>query len=340
MTKADYMKTLAYSLRHLPKEEFERRTHKRLGMLPHHCRRHCPRRDCIMTKADYMKTLAYSLRHLPKEEFEQAMDYFEEYFAEAGPENEQQAIEDLGSPDEAAKALIMNLAAKNVEEPPKTVKHEEYFAEAGPENEQQAIEDLGSPDEAAKALIMNLAAKNVEEPPKTVKHSFKAVWIGLIALCAAPIALPLAFCLICVIAALIFAILCVLGGILLSAFCVAVWIGLIALCAAPIALPLAFCLICVIAALIFAILCVLGGILLSAFCVLAAAVIGFIGGIALLFSSFANGIATLGFSLLCAGGGVLFLFIAFQFCKWFLQKIVQFLGKLMKKKGAKHETNH
>lgn len=126
-----------------------------------------------MTKADYMKTLAYSLRHLPKEEFEQAMDYFEE-----------------------------------------------YFAEAGPENEQQAIEDLGSPDEAAKTLIMNLAAKNVEEPPKTVKHSFKAVWIGLIALCAAPIALPLAFCLICVIAALLFAILCVLGGILLSAFCV------------------------------------------------------------------------------------------------------------------------
>lgn len=199
-----------------------------------------------MTKADYMKTLAYSLRHLPKEEFEQAMDYFEE-----------------------------------------------YFAEAGPEHEQQAIEDLGSPDEAAKTLIMNLAAKNVEEPPKTVKHSFKAVWIGLIALCAAPIALPLAFCLICVIAALIFAILCVLGGILLSAFCV-----------------------------------------------LAAAVIGFIGGIALLFSSFTNGIATLGFSLLCAGGSVLFLFIAFQFCKWFLQKIVQFLGKLMKKKGAKHETNH
>lgn len=199
-----------------------------------------------MTKADYMKTLAYSLRHLPKEEFEQAMDYFEE-----------------------------------------------YFAEAGSEHEQQAIEDLGSPDEASKTLIMNLAAKNVEEPPKTVKHSFKAVWIGLIALCAAPIALPLAFCLICVIAALIFAILCVLGGILLSAFCV-----------------------------------------------LAAAVIGFIGGIALLFSSFANGIATLGFSLLCAGGGVLFLFVAFQFCKWFLQKIVQFLGKLMKKKGAKHETNH
>lgn len=59
-----------------------------------------------MTKADYMKTLAYSLRHLPKEEFEQAMDYFEEYFAEAGPENEQQAIEDLGSPELLHRILV------------------------------------------------------------------------------------------------------------------------------------------------------------------------------------------------------------------------------------------
>lgn len=199
-----------------------------------------------MTKNEYMKTLAYSLRHLPKEDFHQAMDYFEE-----------------------------------------------YFADAGPENEQKAIEDLGMPEEAAKELILNLAVKNVEEPPKTVKHSFKAVWVGLLAICAAPIALPLAFCLVAVIAALIFAILCVLGGILISAFAV-----------------------------------------------IAAAVIGLIGGIALLFTSFANGIATLGFSLLCAGGGILFSYVIFYLCKWFLQKSAQFLGRIIKKGGRKHEANN
>lgn len=48
-----------------------------------------------MTKSEYMKKLSYSLRRLPKEDFNQAIDYFEEYFAEAGEENEQQAIEDL-----------------------------------------------------------------------------------------------------------------------------------------------------------------------------------------------------------------------------------------------------
>lgn len=194
-----------------------------------------------MTKNEYMKTLAYSLRHLPKEDFNQAMDYFEE-----------------------------------------------YFADAGPEHEEKAIEDLGAPEEAAKELILELAAKNVEKPPKTVKHSFKAVWVGLLAICAAPIALPLAFCLVVVIAALLFAVLCVLGGILLSAFCVT-----------------------------------------------AAGLFGLVGGIALLFSSFANGLATLGFSLLCVGLGIIFVYGAFHLCRWSLQKSIQFLGHITKKGGHK-----
>mgnify|MGYP000420583034 CR=1 FL=1 len=58
-----------------------------------------------MTKSEYMKKLSYSLRRLPKEDFNQAIDYFEEYFAEAGEENEQQAIEDLGSPEECGKRI-------------------------------------------------------------------------------------------------------------------------------------------------------------------------------------------------------------------------------------------
>mgnify|MGYP000612222805 CR=1 FL=1 len=57
-----------------------------------------------MTKKEYMKKLAYQLRRLPKEDFDKAMDYFEEYFEDAGIENEQKAIEDLGAPEEAASA--------------------------------------------------------------------------------------------------------------------------------------------------------------------------------------------------------------------------------------------
>ena len=56
-----------------------------------------------MTKTEYMKLLSKKLRRLPKEDYNRAVEYFEEYFAEAGPENEQQAIRDLGSPEEAAR---------------------------------------------------------------------------------------------------------------------------------------------------------------------------------------------------------------------------------------------
>ena len=63
-----------------------------------------------MTKTEYMRTLAHKLRRLPKEDYDKAMEYFEEYFAEAGPEFEQQAIEDLGSPKDAANQLIIGTA--------------------------------------------------------------------------------------------------------------------------------------------------------------------------------------------------------------------------------------
>jgi len=54
-----------------------------------------------MNKQEYMNQLKDRLKHLPKEDFERAIEYYEEYFADAGPENEQKAIEDLGSPQEA-----------------------------------------------------------------------------------------------------------------------------------------------------------------------------------------------------------------------------------------------
>ena len=75
-----------------------------------------------MTKNEYMKVLSHKLRRLPKDDYYKAIEYFEEYFAEAGPEHEQEAIEDLGAPQDAAKSLIVDLAAQNAKEPPKTLK--------------------------------------------------------------------------------------------------------------------------------------------------------------------------------------------------------------------------
>ncbi|BDF05843.1 DUF1700 domain-containing protein [[Clostridium] hylemonae] len=121
-----------------------------------------------MNRADYMKSLEHGLKRLPKEDYDRAISYFEEYFEEAGPDNEKQAIEDLGSP-----AL------------------------------------------AADQIIRDFAVENAEKPTKNVKRSFSAVWVGILAVFAAPVGLPLAFAaaalglaFILVIVSLIFAVFC------------------------------------------------------------------------------------------------------------------------------------
>ena len=48
-----------------------------------------------MNRDEYMQCLKYRLRRLPKEDYDKAVSYFTEYFEEAGPENEAQAIRSL-----------------------------------------------------------------------------------------------------------------------------------------------------------------------------------------------------------------------------------------------------
>ncbi len=127
-----------------------------------------------MTKTEYMKVLSKKLRRLPKEDYERAVEYFEE-----------------------------------------------YFADAGLENEQKAIEDLGTPEEAARELIMDLAEENADKPPKTVKRGMRAIWIGILGICAAPIALPLALVFIILIACAFLVVFCVLLCIVIAGVSVA-----------------------------------------------------------------------------------------------------------------------
>lgn len=67
-----------------------------------------------MTKVDYLAKLDKYLRKLPKEDYQETMDYFSEYFEEAGPENEAQVIAELGTPREAARDIISRLLDEKI----------------------------------------------------------------------------------------------------------------------------------------------------------------------------------------------------------------------------------
>lgn len=75
-----------------------------------------------MNKEEYMKQLKVCLKRLPKEDWDQAVSYYEEYFADAGEENEAKAIEDLGSPQEAADQIIHDMALLYSKEPVKNIR--------------------------------------------------------------------------------------------------------------------------------------------------------------------------------------------------------------------------
>lgn len=73
-----------------------------------------------MNRQDFMNRLAADLSKLPKEEVQAAMEYYSEYFDEAGPENEAQAIKDAGSPGKIATQIKADYAVRQLDQTNKT----------------------------------------------------------------------------------------------------------------------------------------------------------------------------------------------------------------------------
>ena len=69
-----------------------------------------------MTKTEYIAKLTKYLRKLPQKDYEEALEYFMEYFKEAGPENEARVIAELGTPKEAAHEVISRLLEEKIVE--------------------------------------------------------------------------------------------------------------------------------------------------------------------------------------------------------------------------------
>lgn len=65
-----------------------------------------------MNKQEYLKELRKNLKRLPEQEINDALEYYTEYLEEAGPENEAAVLEELGSPKELARKIIIEAVDK------------------------------------------------------------------------------------------------------------------------------------------------------------------------------------------------------------------------------------
>lgn len=73
--------------------------------------------DIHLTKEEYLAQLKKYLKRLPKEDYNNAMDYFTEYFEDAGSEGETSLMQELGTPKEAAYDILDNLISEKKKDP-------------------------------------------------------------------------------------------------------------------------------------------------------------------------------------------------------------------------------
>lgn len=93
----------------------------------------------------------------------------------------------------------------------------EYFEEMGADDNEDVSQSLGKPEEIAKEIIANCTEKHIEEQKTKggVKNSATVIWMIILAIFAAPIALPLAIAGI----AVLLSILVILLSFILVIFC-------------------------------------------------------------------------------------------------------------------------
>lgn len=71
-----------------------------------------------MSRNEYMAALRAALAVLPEEERAGALRYYEEYFDDAGPENEQRVIDELGDPARVAAQILADYRELTAVPPP------------------------------------------------------------------------------------------------------------------------------------------------------------------------------------------------------------------------------
>ncbi|MDF3002435.1 MAG: hypothetical protein K0Q48_2554, partial [Bacillota bacterium] len=68
-----------------------------------------------MNRSEFFRNLEQELSRMPAEERQAALDYYHEYFDDAGEENEQKVLEELGSPNQLAAKIKADSAIRQLD---------------------------------------------------------------------------------------------------------------------------------------------------------------------------------------------------------------------------------
>ena len=158
-----------------------------------------------MNRVEFMAELERLLADLPEDERQAAVQYYADYFADAGAENEAEVIRELGSPEKTAESIKADYYGRTFDE--SRFEHKDYMEKYG----QQASGQQTSGQQQAGP-----AGASVEGKKPWTSRGLKILLFVLIAIVVWPVSLGL----ICAVLGILAAVVCLFAGLVIAAVCV------------------------------------------------------------------------------------------------------------------------
>lgn len=158
-----------------------------------------------MNRVEFMAELERLLADLPEDERQAAVQYYADYFADAGAENEAEVIRELESPEKTAESIKADYYGRTFDA--SRFEHKDYMEKYG----QQASGQQTSGQQSAGP-----AGASVEGKKPWTSRGLKILLIVLIAIVVWPVSLGL----ICAVLGILAAVVCLFAGLVIAAVCV------------------------------------------------------------------------------------------------------------------------
>lgn len=163
-----------------------------------------------MNRMEFIRHLAMNLSDLSESEREEAVQYYEDYLNDAGIENEQEVMEELGSPEKVAASIKAGLNGGNEGEFTEQGYHTDHNSFA----QQSAVVGKDSPQQSGSGQQQSGSGPNPQV--KTSSDSSKIILIIIVCVLLSPVLLPLALAAFGVVFGLLMAFFGVVFGFLVA----------------------------------------------------------------------------------------------------------------------------
>ena len=156
-----------------------------------------------MNRKEFMERLAKLLWNISESEREEALQYYNDYFDDAGIENESRVLEELGSPEQVAQKIKAGLSDAASEF------SEQGYQDTRFRNSQEVISQEQAEQE-----------RRGEHNPQAGTDIWKIIAIVLLCVLAAPVVLPLGFAVVVAAFSVVVGIAAVCFGIVIAGFAI------------------------------------------------------------------------------------------------------------------------